>query len=97
MYVLVLGLDVLGNPFGLIRGLSEGMEAFFYEPFQVWLSVHFSILTHPAVVYIRVQCSENVHVVVSKTPCKDKYKEKEKKNPTFNRNIFTTQDKRAEF
>ncbi|KAI2662683.1 Vacuolar protein sorting-associated protein 13C [Labeo rohita] len=24
MYVLVLGLDVLGNPFGLIRGLSEG-------------------------------------------------------------------------
>ncbi|XP_005929273.1 vacuolar protein sorting-associated protein 13C isoform X1 [Haplochromis burtoni] len=34
MYVLVLGLDVLGNPFGLIRGLSEGVEAFFYEPFQ---------------------------------------------------------------
>ncbi|CAI9176855.1 unnamed protein product [Rangifer tarandus platyrhynchus] len=34
MYVLVLGLDVLGNPFGLIRGLSEGFEAFFYEPFQ---------------------------------------------------------------
>ncbi|KAL9838010.1 intermembrane lipid transfer protein VPS13C-like [Geothlypis trichas] len=26
MYVLVLGLDVLGNPFGLIRGLSEGVE-----------------------------------------------------------------------
>lgn len=35
MYVLVLGLDVLGNPFGLIRGLSEGVEAFFYEPYQV--------------------------------------------------------------
>jgi vacuolar protein sorting-associated protein 13A/C len=35
MYVLVLGLDVLGNPFGLIRGLSEGVEALFYEPFQV--------------------------------------------------------------
>ncbi|XP_072290202.1 intermembrane lipid transfer protein VPS13A isoform X2 [Eucyclogobius newberryi] len=34
MYVLVLGLDVLGNPFGLIRGLSEGVEAFFYEPWQ---------------------------------------------------------------
>eukprot|EP00066_Takifugu_rubripes_P024587 XP_011613853.1 PREDICTED: vacuolar protein sorting-associated protein 13A [Takifugu rubripes] len=34
MYVLVLGLDVLGNPFGLIRGLSEGFEAFFYEPYQ---------------------------------------------------------------
>lgn len=35
MYVLVLGLDVLGNPFGLIRGLSEGVEALFYEPYQV--------------------------------------------------------------
>lgn len=39
MYVLVLGLDVLGNPFGLIRGLSEGVEAFFYEPYQVRLGV----------------------------------------------------------
>ncbi|XP_006831641.1 PREDICTED: vacuolar protein sorting-associated protein 13C isoform X1 [Chrysochloris asiatica] len=34
MYVLVLGLDVLGNPYGLIRGLTEGVEALFYEPFQ---------------------------------------------------------------
>ncbi|XP_064497377.1 intermembrane lipid transfer protein VPS13A isoform X1 [Pseudopipra pipra] len=34
MYVLILGLDVLGNPFGFIRGLSEGVEAFFYEPYQ---------------------------------------------------------------
>lgn len=37
MYVLVLGLDVLGNPFGFIRDLSEGVEAFFYEPYQVCL------------------------------------------------------------
>ncbi|XP_075067122.1 intermembrane lipid transfer protein VPS13A isoform X2 [Mixophyes fleayi] len=34
MYVLVFGLDVLGNPFGLFRDLSEGVEAFFYEPYQ---------------------------------------------------------------
>ncbi|NWV17170.1 VP13A protein, partial [Origma solitaria] len=34
MFVLILGLDVLGNPFGFIRGLSEGVEAFFYEPYQ---------------------------------------------------------------
>ncbi|XP_025082324.1 vacuolar protein sorting-associated protein 13C-like [Pomacea canaliculata] len=33
-YVLVLGLDVLGNPFGLLRGLSEGIEDLFYEPYQ---------------------------------------------------------------
>ena len=46
MYVLVLGLDVLGNPFGLIRGLSEGVEAFFYEPYQVLMSAkkHISML-----------------------------------------------------
>ena len=35
MYVLVLGLDVLGNPFGLVRGLAEGIEDLFYEPYQV--------------------------------------------------------------
>jgi len=34
MYVLVLGLDVLGNPFGLITGLKEGAKDFFYEPYQ---------------------------------------------------------------
>jgi len=34
MYVLVLGLDVLGNPFGVIRGIAEGIEDFFYEPYQ---------------------------------------------------------------
>ncbi|XP_052264161.1 intermembrane lipid transfer protein VPS13A-like [Dreissena polymorpha] len=34
MYVLVLGLDVLGNPFGLLRGMAEGMQDLFYEPYQ---------------------------------------------------------------
>uniref|UniRef100_K1QCU7 Vacuolar protein sorting-associated protein 13C n=1 Tax=Magallana gigas TaxID=29159 RepID=K1QCU7_MAGGI len=34
LYVLVLGLDVLGNPFGLLRGMAEGMEDLFYEPYQ---------------------------------------------------------------
>ena len=34
MYVLVLGLDVLGNPFGLIRGMATGIEDLFYEPYQ---------------------------------------------------------------
>lgn len=34
MYVLVLGLDVLGNPFGIIRGLATGIENLFYEPYQ---------------------------------------------------------------
>lgn len=34
MYVLVLGLDVIGNPFGLVLGLTQGVEDLFYEPFQ---------------------------------------------------------------
>uniref|UniRef100_A0A803WFT4 Vacuolar protein sorting 13 homolog A n=1 Tax=Ficedula albicollis TaxID=59894 RepID=A0A803WFT4_FICAL len=41
MYILILGLDVLGNPFGFIRGLSEGVEAFFYEPYQVKFSTDY--------------------------------------------------------
>jgi vacuolar protein sorting-associated protein 13A/C len=32
-YILLLGLDVLGNPFGIIRGLTEGVESLFYEPY----------------------------------------------------------------
>lgn len=44
MYVLILGLDVLGNPFGFIRDLSEGVEAFFYEPYQVSAAPSFQSL-----------------------------------------------------
>ena len=35
IYVLVLGLDVLGNPYGLISGIGEGFKDLFYEPYQV--------------------------------------------------------------
>ena len=34
LYVLVLGLDVLGNPYGLVVGFTKGVEDLFYEPFQ---------------------------------------------------------------
>lgn len=34
LYMLVLGLDVIGNPVGLILGLGEGVTDLFYEPFQ---------------------------------------------------------------
>ncbi|CAF1173038.1 unnamed protein product [Adineta ricciae] len=34
LHVVVLGLDVLGNPFGLIRGVAGGVESFFYEPYK---------------------------------------------------------------
>jgi len=35
LYVLVLGLDVIGNPYGLVLGFTQGVEDLFYEPFQV--------------------------------------------------------------
>lgn len=35
LYVLVLGLDVIGNPYGLVVGLKKGVQDLFYEPFQV--------------------------------------------------------------
>lgn len=34
LYVLVFGLDVLGNPYGLVVGIKRGVEDLFYEPFQ---------------------------------------------------------------
>ncbi len=33
-YVIVFGLDVIGNPFGLVVGVSRSIEDLFYEPFQ---------------------------------------------------------------
>lgn len=39
LYVLVLGLDVLGNPYGLVVGIKKGVEDLFYEPFQVKAAV----------------------------------------------------------
>lgn len=33
-YVLIFGLDVIGNPYGLVVGLTKGVEDLFYEPFQ---------------------------------------------------------------
>ncbi|CAH1799951.1 unnamed protein product [Owenia fusiformis] len=33
-YVLILGLDVLGNPYGLIKDFTKGLGDFFYEPFM---------------------------------------------------------------
>jgi vacuolar protein sorting-associated protein 13A/C len=42
IHVLVLGLDVLGNPLGIIRGLAEGVESLFYEPYKVnFVDSHF--------------------------------------------------------
>ena len=49
-YVIIFGLDVIGNPYGLVVGVSRSLEDFFYEPFQVicyslifWL-MHFYVV-----------------------------------------------------
>ena len=35
LYVVVLGLDLLGNPFSFVVGVTRGMGDLFYEPIQV--------------------------------------------------------------
>ena len=57
MYVLVLGLDVLGNPFGVIRGLATGIEDLFYEPYQV---SSYSSTELKCMLSRKVHCSMNV-------------------------------------
>ena len=34
-YTFVFGLEVLGNPHGLLSDLSQGLGDLFYDPFQV--------------------------------------------------------------
>ncbi|KAI6240270.1 Vacuolar protein sorting-associated protein 13C [Aphelenchoides fujianensis] len=34
LYVLVLGLDVIGNPYGLVTDVASGVVDAFYQPFQ---------------------------------------------------------------
>lgn len=40
VYALVLGLDVLGNPYALISGIGEGVKDLFYEPYQVFWNIY---------------------------------------------------------
>lgn len=37
-YVLILGLDVLGNPFGLVTDFTEGLSSLFYDPLLGYLT-----------------------------------------------------------
>lgn len=73
MYVLVLGLDVLGNPFGLIRGLSEGFEALFYEPYQVEKFYRLSSFSRrsSSYLYVSVKLCNSDNFVFSREPSRD--------------------------
>lgn len=35
LHTLIFGLDVLGNPVSVVKGLVEGTVDLFYEPFKV--------------------------------------------------------------
>jgi len=35
LYVVILGLDVLGNPYGLFKDFTTGIGELFYEPVMV--------------------------------------------------------------
>jgi len=35
LYTLIFGLDVLGNPVSVVRGVVIGAKDLFYEPFKV--------------------------------------------------------------
>ena len=39
MYSVVLGLEVLGNPVGLFKGLKDGTVGLFYHPIQVHIQL----------------------------------------------------------
>ncbi|KAI1728266.1 SHR-binding domain of vacuolar-sorting associated protein 13 domain-containing protein [Ditylenchus destructor] len=34
LYVVVLGLDIIGNPYGLVRDFGSGVADLFYQPYQ---------------------------------------------------------------
>ncbi|UJR16774.1 hypothetical protein I4U23_003674 [Adineta vaga] len=34
VYVVILGHDLLGNPFGMVREVAHGVKSFFHEPFK---------------------------------------------------------------
>lgn len=39
LHTLIFGLDVLGNPVSVVRGVVSGAIDLFYEPIKVWLGV----------------------------------------------------------
>ena len=38
-HAIALGLDVLGNPYGLLTDIGEGVKDLFYEPYQVLVTL----------------------------------------------------------
>ncbi len=68
--MLVFGLDVIGNPYGLAMGVAKGVEAFFYEPFHVKIeftslilnimSTFFNVFNMPLIYRVLFKDQENL-------------------------------------
>jgi len=37
IYSLIFGLDMLGNPVSVVKGVADGAIDLFYEPYQVYV------------------------------------------------------------
>ena len=72
MYVLVLGLDVLGNPFGLLRGMAEGIEDLFYEPYQVNIWTLYAVVAKSIVCVVSLILINSVYNVHNDSHCKSR-------------------------
>ena len=62
-YVLIFGLDVLGNPFGLVSDFSEGLADLFYDP----LLGYFSSSTSAGEPLMTVNMRHRIKKTVNKT------------------------------
>ena len=67
VYVLILGLDVLGNPYGLIKDFAHGVSDFFYEPYLVREVVSVTVVCQSLCrchfVSVRIGCGNSTHVL----------------------------------
>ena len=68
----MLGLDVLGNPYGLVHGIGEGVRDLFYEPYQVnmyYSTKHSHIHIIRVNVHLQIIMTNNVTLYVAEVYC----------------------------
>ena len=63
VYVLILGLDVIGNPFGLVTDFTEGLTSLFYEPLLGYLTQSNEI--NPIELHMGQKVKETVNKTIS--------------------------------
>ena len=62
-YVFVLGLDVLGNPYGLVKDFTKGLGDFFYEPMVVGFQLLYQYkIFNPLATVLKLGLFRSLHV-----------------------------------